>query len=189
MKPKLKIIIGSTRPGRQGPIVAAWAKEAAAAHAAFDIELVDLAELGLPLLDEPQHPAMQKYEHDHTKRWAAIIDEADAFLFVTPEYDYFPPAALVNALQCLAVEWRGKPAGVVSYAGISGGLRAAQILRDLIGNLGMVPLPNVVPVPGFQSFVSDGAFTPNEPMAQGMTGLLDALAKWAAPLMGMRGKA
>ena len=96
---------------------------------------MDLAEFDLPLLDEPKHPRLQQYEHEHTKRWSAAIGPADAFLFVTPEYDYFTSAALVNALQFLSVEWHYKAAGIVSYGGVSGGLRATQELRQLIGNL------------------------------------------------------
>lgn len=101
----LKIIIGSTRPGRKGPIIARWVEEAAKASGLFKVELVDLAEMNLPLLDEASHPAMQKYEHEHTKRWASIIGSADAYIFVTPEYDFFAPASLVNAIQVLMKEW------------------------------------------------------------------------------------
>lgn len=187
MSLKLKIIIGSTRPGRVGPTVAEWVTAAARAHGAFDVDLVDLAQLDLPFLDEPKHPAMQQYQHDHTKRWSAIVKEADAFVFVTPEYDYFPPAALVNALQCLAVEWRYKVAGTVSYGGISGGLRSSQDLRQLAGNLQMMALPQVVPVPFFSEFIGeDGKFTPNEKMAEGASMMLGELAKWAGALKTLR---
>lgn len=183
MSLKLKVIIGSTRPGRAGPKVADWVVKAAEAAGAFEVELVDLAEMALPLLDEPGHPRAQNYQHDHTKRWAAKMDEADAFIFVTPEYDGFPPAALVNAVQCLVVEWRYKPAGVVSYGGVSGGLRSAQELRQLVANVGMMALPEVVPVPFFSGFIDDsGTFTPNDKMAEGMTGQLSELARVAAAL-------
>lgn len=120
---KLKIIIGSTRPGRAGPTIAKWVEQAAIEHGNFDVEVVDLAEQKLPLLDEAAHPMVQKYEHQHTVRWSKIVDSADAFIFVTPEYDYFAPASLVNAIQTLLLEWGYKAAGVVSYGGISGGQR------------------------------------------------------------------
>ncbi|GHF55883.1 NADPH-dependent FMN reductase [Seohaeicola zhoushanensis] len=184
---KLKIIIGSTRPGRIGPTVATWAAEAAKAHGGFEVETVDLAEIDLPLLDEPNHPARKEYTKDHTKRWSAIVADADAFVFVTPEYDYFPPASLINAIQCLSQEWKYKPAGMVSYGGISGGLRSAQELRQLLGNLSMVALPGVVPVPFFSKFIEDGKFTPNKEMADGASGMFGELAKWANALKPMRG--
>lgn len=187
MSLKLKVIIGSTRPGRVGPTVANWVAEAAEAHGGFVVQLVDLAAVDLPLLDEPNHPAMKQYEHAHTKAWSAIVDDADAFLFVTPEYDSFPPAALINALQALSQEWRYKPAGTVSYGGISGGLRAAQELRQLVSTLQMMPLPQVVPVPFFPGFIENGEFTPNEKMSDGMSMLLSELTKWAEALKPLHG--
>ncbi|MCA9564563.1 MAG: NAD(P)H-dependent oxidoreductase [Myxococcales bacterium] len=182
----LKVIIGSTRPGRIGPTVAAWVNEAAKEHDAFDVKLVDLAEVGLPLLDEPDHPAKQNYQHEHTKRWSAIIDEADAFVFVTPEYDFFAPASLVNAVQTLSKEWKYKPAVVVCYGGVSGGLRSAQELRQLLGNVGVVALPQTVPAPFVFKHIEDGKLTPNDPMRDGLNGALDELAKWTKALKTMR---
>ncbi|MBN9333527.1 NAD(P)H-dependent oxidoreductase [Devosia sp.] len=183
----LKIIIGSTRPGRVGPTIAKWVEEVARQDSRFDIELVDLADLKLPLLDEATHPVMQKYEHDHTRRWASIIGSADAYIFVTPEYNYFAPAALVNAIQTLLKEWGYKAAGVVSYGGISGGLRSAQALRQLLGNVNVHALPQVVPVPSFPQFIGeDGVFRGNEAMTTGLTGQLDELYKWASALSTLR---
>ncbi|WP_175874669.1 NAD(P)H-dependent oxidoreductase [Burkholderia sp. BCC0397] len=178
MSLKLNVIIGSTRPGRSGPVIGQWFNEFAAAHGKFDVELVDLAEFNLPLLDEAAHPYLQRYEHEHTKRWSKSVDSADAYVFVTPEYDYFPPASLVNAVQVLMREWGYKPAGIVSYGGISGGLRASQVLRQLITSVNVHPLPHVVPVPSFgQSVGEDGAFQPNAPIVDGATGMLDELHK------------
>ena len=188
---KLNIIIGSTRPGRIGPRVAQWIKDAGLAHGKFDVELVDLADFALPLLDEAAHPMAQQYANAPTKNWSASVASADAFLFVTPEYDYFAPASLVNAVQVLMREWFYKPAGVVSYGGISGGLRSAQILRQLLGNVNVHALPQVVPVPNVAQHIgSDGLFAPNQPMQDGLNGLLDELHKWAVALRTMRpGKA
>ncbi|WP_109464442.1 NADPH-dependent FMN reductase [Albibacillus kandeliae] len=189
MSLSLKIIIGSTRPGRVGPTVANWVTRAAERHGGFDVELVDLADVGLPFLDEAKHPAQRAYEKEHTKAWSKIVDSADALVFVTPEYDFFPPATLVNALQCLSQEWKYKPAGVVCYGGISGGLRSAQELRQLIGNLGMVALPQVVPVPFVGKAIGpDGAFVPNDPMEEGAELMLKELTKWAIALLAMRGR-
>ena len=98
MAPRLNIIIGSTRPGRVGPSIAAWFETHARAHAGFEPVLVDLADFNLPVYDEPNHPRLRQYVHDHTKAWSASVEAADAFVFVTPEYNYFAPPALVNAL-------------------------------------------------------------------------------------------
>lgn len=183
---KLKIIIGSTRPGRVGPIIADWVRNAAGGHGRFEAELVDLADMELPLLDESTHPARQQYTHAHTKRWSAIVEDADAFVFVTPEYDYFAPAALVNAVQVLFREWGYKPAAVVSYGGVSGGLRASQTLRQLLGNVGVMAIPQVVPVPFFPEFIEEGRFVPNEKMVEGAAEMFSELAKWSAALKPLR---
>ncbi len=187
MAPKLNIIIGSTRPGRVGPVVAQWVNEAAREHGKFDVELVDLADFALPLLDEAAHPKAQQYANGPTKRWSSSVAAADAFLFITPEYDYFPPAALVNAVQVLMLEWFYKPAGMVSYGGISGGLRSAQVFRQLLSNVNMHALPQVVPVPNFPQFIDHhGVLHPNEPMKDGLNGLLHELHKWAGALKTLR---
>ncbi|AYD01890.1 NAD(P)H-dependent oxidoreductase [Neorhizobium sp. NCHU2750] len=183
MSLKLNVIIGSTRPGRAGPSIGKWVAEHAKKHGKFDVELVDLADFNLPLLDEPNHPRMQKYEHEHTKRWAESVASADAYIFVTPEYDYFPSAAVINALQTLAVEWSFKAAGIVSYAYVSGGLRAAQELRLLMSNLNMMPIPATVPIPFFPNFIDENkVFNPTDPMNDGLTASLDQLHTWASAL-------
>lgn len=187
MTPKAKIIIGSTRPGRVGPKVAQWVEAAAKAHGKFDVELVDLAALNIPLLDEAAHPALQKYEHEHSRSWSRTVDSADAFIFVTPEYDYFPPAALVNAIQIVLREWGYKPASVISYGGISGGLRSSQALRQLLANVNVHALPQGVPVPMVAQFIGeDGVFRANDLMTEGLAGQLDELFKWATALMKLR---
>lgn len=187
MAAKLNVIIGSTRPGRAGTPVAKWAYEQAVAHGSFDAELVDLADFNLPLLDEPKHPRFQDYQHEYTRRWSQSVGSADAFLFVTPEYDYFTSAALVNALQFLSVEWAYKAAGVVSYGGISGGLRGAQELRQLLGNLNVMAIPQTVPVPFFaKSIDDDKVFKPDQPVVDGLKLTLDELAKWTSALKSLR---
>jgi NAD(P)H-dependent FMN reductase len=187
MSLKLNVIIGSTRPGRAGAPIGKWAADHATKHGKFEVELVDLADFNLPLLDEPNHPRMQKYQHEHTKRWAASVASADAYLFLTPEYDYFPNAALINALQALSLEWSFKAAGVLSYAYVSGGLRAAQELRLLMSNLNMMPIPQTVPIPFFTNFIDDNkVFNPTPPMNEGLTAALDQLATWAAALKAAR---
>jgi NAD(P)H-dependent FMN reductase len=183
---KLNIIVGSTRPGRVGPVIAQWLKEAAEKHGKFAVELVDLADFDLPLLDEAAHPATRQYSNLPTKRWSASVSSADAFLFVTPEYDYFAPAALVNAVQVLLHEWVYKPAGVLSYGGVSGGLRSAQVLRQLLGNVNVHALPQVVPVHSFSQFIDNGVFDPNDQIRGGVNAMLDELHKWARALRSLR---
>jgi len=117
------IVTGSTRPGRNNEAVARWVFELATERSDADFELVDIAEYGLPLLDEPLPPSLGKYTHAHTRRWAAKIASFDAYVFVTPEYNHGIPAALKNAIDYLFLEWNNKAAGFVSYAG-TGGVRA-----------------------------------------------------------------
>ncbi|UUZ62241.1 NAD(P)H-dependent oxidoreductase [Polaromonas sp. P1-6] len=124
MKPKLHTLICSTRPGRVGPAIARWAHETATTHGKFDTRLVDLASFNLPVYDEPAHPRLQTYSHAHTREWSSSVSEADAFLFVMPEYNYGPPPALLNAMTYLVREWQYKAMAFVSYGGMSGGIRA-----------------------------------------------------------------
>lgn len=186
MKLNLRIIIGSTRPGRIGPAVANWVHSAATIKGGFDTKLLDLVDFKLPLLDEPAHPAMQQYQHEHTIKWSGSVAEADAFIFVIPEYDFFPPAAVINAVQTLYREWGRKPAGVVSYGGVSGGLRSSQILRSLLSNVNVHALPQVVPIPFVSQFVQEGKLSANEPMVDGMNSLLEELEISAKALKATR---
>ena len=184
---RLAVVVCSTRPGRQGAIVAKWAFEHATAHAAFGAELVDLAEINLPLLDEPHHPRLKKYTHDHTKAWSATVERFDAFVFVTPEYDFAMPASLLNALQCLSQEWQHKPCSFVSYGGVSAGTRGVQMSKQVVTALGMMPTPEAVAQPFFTKHIVDGVFKPEEPQDKACVAMLDALAKWTAALMPLRG--
>jgi len=113
---KIKVISSTIRPGRKGPLIAQWITELAKQNGNFDVELLDLGEIELPLMVEPNHPSMKKYEHDYTKKWSAKIEEADGYIFVTAEYDNTYPAPLRNALSYLLTEWNYKPSGIVSYS-------------------------------------------------------------------------
>ena len=114
MAPRLHTIIASTRPGRVGPVIAHWFHEFAKAHGKFDAHLVDLADFNLPVYDEPQHPSRRDYQHEHTKKWSESVKAADAFVFVTPEYNYTLPPSLSNALDYVFWEWQYTPVGFVS---------------------------------------------------------------------------
>lgn len=187
MAHKLHVIVASTRPSRLGPSVARWFEVFARQHGALDPVLVDLAEFDLPVYDEPKHPLTRQYENEHTKRWSASVAAADAYAFVMPEYNYFPPPSLVNALDYLVAEWTYKPAGIVSYGGVSGGLRAAQALKLLLTTLKIMPIPEGVAIPNFQQFLDDdGTFRPNELVEKSATTMLGELGKWSGALKPLR---
>ena len=184
---RLNIIAASTRPGRVGISVARWFHEHANAHGAFDAHLVDLADFDLPIYDEPKHPRMQDYSHDHTRRWSESVAAADAFVFVTPEYNYGPTPALVNALNYVYKEWNYKPAALVSYGGISGGLRGVEAVKGTLAVLKMMAIPEGVPLPLVFAQIEDGVFKPKEINDKGADAMLAELAKWAEALKPMRG--
>lgn len=184
---KLNIIVASTRPGRRGLAVGEWASALTRRHSAFEVELCDLKSFSLPLFDEPNHPVLKDYQHEHTQRWSCVNDAADAFVFVMPEYDYFPPASLVNAIQALHKEWQRKPAGIVGYGGVSGGLRAIQAIKLLLAAVNIMPISQEVPVPFFSKSISeDGIFRPIAEVEQGMKLMLGELSRWAEALAVMR---
>jgi NAD(P)H-dependent FMN reductase len=189
-KPTLQIIVASTRPGRVGYPVAQWIRRAAEDHGAFEVELVDLVEVGLPFMDEPNHPRLQQYEHEHTRRWSETVSRADAFLFVMPEYNYGFNAPLKNAIDFLHVEWQYKPVGLVSYGGVAAGTRAAQMIKQVVTTLKMVPLFEAVSIPFVTQFIDDeGQIVPNETMTSSATAMLDELVRVAAALRPLRGPA
>lgn len=186
---KLHVIICSTRPGRVGPSVARWFHQFAGAHGKFDAALVDLADFDLPLYDEPHHPTLRKYEKEHTKKWSASVAAADAYAFVTPEYNYGPPPSFVNALNYVYHEWSYKPCGFVSYGGVSGGLRAVQLEKQLVTTLKMMPMMEGVAVPMVAKLLdAERNFQPNELIEASARTLLDELHYWAGGLQAMRAK-
>ncbi|WP_421828263.1 NADPH-dependent FMN reductase [Larkinella sp.] len=175
----LKIINSTVRPSRKGPLVTAWITEVARQHGGFNVEVLDLAEIKLPFMDEPAHPRLKQYVHEHTKKWSASIDEADAFIFVTAEYDHSYPAPLKNALQYLVQEWAYKAAGIVSYGGISAGTRAASHLKSDLIALKVVPLFEAVNIPFFDQFINEQEeFEPNESSQRAAQTMLTELVRW-----------
>jgi NAD(P)H-dependent FMN reductase len=136
---RIAVVIGSTRPGRICPGIAGWVRAAAQEDSPLAYELLDLAAVNLPLLDEPLKPALGRYEHEHTREWSRIVRGYRGFVFVFPQYNWGYPAALKNALDFLYAEWHGKPAAVVSYGHHGGNKGAAQLVGVLHG-LHMRPL-------------------------------------------------
>ena len=184
--PTLTVIVGSTRPGRAGAPIAEWFVERARAHGGFEVEVADLAEIGLPLLDEPNHPRLGQYTKQHTKDWSTTVDHADAVVFVTPEYNYGYPATIKNAIDFLHREWRDKPVGFVSYGGVAAGTRAVQQLKQVVTTLRMVPVFESVNIPFHAQFIKDGTFEANDLVNQAADTMLDELVRVETALHPLR---
>jgi NAD(P)H-dependent FMN reductase len=185
--PKLAIVVTSTREQRAGLAITKWFVERVAQHGKFEGTVVDLKEINLPLLDEPNHPVKRQYQHAHTKAWSQIVAAADAFVFVTPEYNYGMPPALLNALDYLFHEWHYKAAGFVSYGGLSGGTRSVQMSKQVLTSLRMMPIPEAVNFPFFAKLMdSNGVFHPTEPSNESATKMLDELLRWTTALETLR---
>jgi NAD(P)H-dependent FMN reductase len=174
--PRLQIIIGSTRPGRRGAAVGEWFHDAAVRHDRFDVELIDLHEVGLPLLDEPEPASRGTYTRAHTRRWSRLVGAGSAYVFVVPEYNHSYNAATKNALDFLSEEWRRKPVGFVGYGGAAGGARAVQALTPVVVALGMHPLSRSVHIPLVNRAVSDtGTLRTDDRLNVSAEALLDEL--------------
>ena len=185
--PSLTIIIASTRPGRSGLPIASWFAERARAHGGFAVNLVDLAEVRLPMLDEPDHPRLRHYRHQHTKNWSATVEAADAFAFVTCEYNHGYPAPLKNAIDYLHEEWAFKPVAFVSYGGVAAGTRAVAQLKEVVTTLKMLPVVEAVNIPFHSQFLDDeGRLQANDVMEQAAVAMLDELARTEGALRPLR---
>lgn len=184
----LQVVIVSTRPERKGGAVGAWFAERARQHGGFAVEVVDLADVALPMFDEPRHPRLQKYEHEHTKRWGETVARAGAYVFVTPEYNFGTPPSLVNALDFVSHEWAYKPVGFVSYGGVAAGTRSVQMTKQIVTTLKMVPIVEAVAIPFFAQHLDkdSGAFDPGVVQEKPAAAMLDELLKWAKALEPLR---
>ena len=185
----LKIIIASTRPGRKGISVANWFIETVKKYPDFNVEVLDLAEINLPFIDEPNHPRLQQYTKEHTKKWSHTIDSADAFVFIIPEYNYSMPPTLLNAIDFLYKEWNYKPVGLVSYGGISGGTRSAQMSKQVMTAVKLMPLAEGVTLPFFTKNIDDNErFNSNELIDKSVAVMMKELLRWTAALQSIRTK-
>ena len=183
---KLHVVIASTRPGRVGKTIADWFTNQIPVDLCFDVEVVDLAEVGLPLLDEPHHPAEHMYVHEHTRRWSASVAAADAFVLVMPEYNVGFTAPLKNALDYLYTEWNSKPVGFVSYGMTSAGLRAVEMIKPVLISLQMVPVHDAVSIPLRLRLDADGVLHPDQVMNEAALDLLTQLRSLADALAPLR---
>jgi NAD(P)H-dependent FMN reductase len=185
MAVKIGIILGSTRPGRNGEPVAKWVYEMASQRGDSEFELVDLAEYNLPHLDEPLPPSLGQYAHDHTKAWASKIAEFDGYVFVTPEYNHSTSGVLKNAIDFLYTEWNNKAAGFVSYGSV-GGTRAVEHLRLIMSELQVATVRAQVALSLHTDFENYSTFRPSGHQLAALQAMLDQLISWSRALRSVR---
>ena len=185
--PRLQMIIASTRPGRVGGSVGRWAEGVALRHGGFDVEILDLATIDLPFMNEPNHPSEQRYVYQHTKDWSERIATGDAYVLVMPEYNHGFSAPLKNALDYLYKEWEYKPVGFVSYGGISGGTRAVQMIKQVVTTFRMFPVAEAVNIPYVATHMdADGNFRAPEGLEVAANKMLDVMVRLTEALAPMR---
>jgi NAD(P)H-dependent FMN reductase len=185
---KVAIILGSTRPGRNGEAVARWVYDTAKKRRSdATFEYVDIKGFNLPLLDEPVPPSQGRYSKDHTKTWSAKIDSFDAFVFVTPEYNHGIPGALKNAIDFLYREWNNKAAGFVSY-GSAGGVRSVEHLRLVMAELQVADVRAQVTLSLFTDFENFTKFRPAPHHEKSFNDMLDQVSAWGTALKALRTK-
>ncbi|MEU0671291.1 bifunctional NAD(P)H-dependent oxidoreductase/GNAT family N-acetyltransferase [Streptomyces sp. NPDC006172] len=185
---RVLVLVCSTRPGALGPAVGTWLIETITPRAGeLDVELVPMAlgDLDLPFLDEEEHPSSGLYAREHTRRWSALVNAADGFIVVTPEYNYGMPATLKNALDYLGREWAWKPIGFISYGNTSAGTRSVQHTKQVVTTLRLVPLGRTVAI-RISDAVEDGQIRPSATLAAAAVGVLDELVRVAHALRPMR---
>lgn len=183
--PKLAVIVGSTRPGRNGLAVAQWVQSIASKRTDAQFELVDIESFGLPLLDEPVPPSMGQYSKPHTLAWAEKIASFDGFVFVTPEYNHSTSGALKNAIDYLYKEWNNKAAGFVGY-GSAGGARAVEHLRAIMAEVQVATVRNQVMLSLFTDFEKFSVFKPASHQEKAVNAMLDQLVSWTNALKPLR---
>ena len=138
-------------------------------------------------MNEPNHPRLKNYQFEHTKKWSEAIDNADAFIIVLSEYNFGFPAPIKNALDYLFNEWKYKAAGIVSYGGVSGGLRSTQMLKQVLTALSMMPLAESVAIPFFSKYINEEeTFKPDGIVVKSVQALLSELHRWTESLKPMR---
>ena len=182
---RIGIILGSTRPNRNGEQVAKWVYDIAAARDDAEFELVDLRDYPLPHLDEPLPPSMGQYQNEHTKQWAGKIASFDGFVIVTPEYNHSTSGVLKNAIDYLYAEWNNKAVGFVSYGGV-GGARAAEHLRLIAGELQMADVRQQVALSMLTEFENFTLFRPGDYNRAALDTLLDQVVAWSKALAPLR---
>jgi NAD(P)H-dependent FMN reductase len=182
---RIGIILGSTRPNRNGEQVAKWVYDIASRRSDAEFELVDLRDYPLPHLDEPLPPSMGQYQNEHTRQWADKIASFDGFVIVTPEYNHSTSGVLKNAIDYLYAEWNNKAVGFVSYGGV-GGARAAEHLRLVAGELQMADVRQQVALSLLTEFENFSVFKPGDYNLAALSTLLDQVVAWSNALAPLR---
>jgi NAD(P)H-dependent FMN reductase len=182
---RIGIILGSTRPNRNGEQVAKWVYDMASQRSDAEFELVDLRDFPLPHLDEPLPPSLGQYQGEHTKKWAEKIASFDGFVFVTPEYNHSTSGVLKNAIDYLYTEWNNKAVGFVSYGGV-GGARAVEHLRLVVGELQMADVRQQVALSLMTEFENFSVFKPGDYNVQALDTLLNQVVAWSEALAPLR---
>jgi NAD(P)H-dependent FMN reductase len=185
---KIAIILGSTRPGRNGEAVAKWVLDIAKQRSDAEYELVDIADYNLPHLDEAIPPSMGQYSQPHTLAWAEKIASFDGFVFVTPEYNHSTSGALKNAIDFLFAEWNNKAAGFVSYGAV-GGARAVEHLRLVMGELKVADVRAQVALSLITDFKNFSEFAPADYHVPEVGTVLDQVVEWSNALVTLRNAA
>ena len=182
------IILGSTRPNRNGEQVASWVLKVASRRRDARFELLDLRDYPLPHLDEPLPPSFGQYQGEHTKRWAAKIASFDGFVIVTPEYNHSTSGVLKNAIDYLFAEWNNKAVRFVSY-GATGGARAVEHLRLVAGELQMADVRQQVVLSLKTEFENFSVFKPGDHNLPTLNTMLDQVVTWSTALAPLRNHA
>ena len=182
---RIGIILGSTRPNRNGEQVAKWVYDIASRRSDAEFELVDLRDYPLPHLDEPLPPSMGQYQNEHTQQWADKIASFDGFVIVTPEYNHGTSGVLKNAIDYLYAEWNNKAVGFVSYGSV-GGARAAEHLRLVAGELQMADVRQQVALSLLTEFENFSVFKPGDYNLAALDTLLDQVVAWSTALAPLR---
>ena len=185
---RIGIILGSTRPNRNGEQVARWVLDVATRRGDAEFELIDLRDYPLPHLDEPIPPSLGQYQQEHTRQWASTIAALDGFVIVTPEYNHGTSGVLKNAIDYPYAEWNNKAVGFVSY-GAAGGARAVEHLRLVAGELQMADVRQQVTLSLVTEFENYSTFRPGDYNLPALETLLDQVVAWSTALAPLRASA
>jgi NAD(P)H-dependent FMN reductase len=187
-KPRIGIVISTTRMGRFADKPVKWLWGLASSRADMEFEIVDLRVYPLPFFDERASPARKPPENPLAQRWARKVGELDGFIFVTGEYNHGVPAVLKNALDYAFTEFNRKPAAYVGYGGV-GAARAVEQLRLINVELEMAPLRAAVHIGGadFVGMLAHGrSFADSPQLEPAARAMLDELSWWARVLKAAR---
>jgi NAD(P)H-dependent FMN reductase len=185
----IKVLTGSVRPSRFNIQPAQWIYELTERRTDASVELLDLLDIQLPFLDEPIPPSQRQYSKDYTKKWSKKIDEADGFIFVTPEYNHGVSPVLKNAIDYLWYEWHYKPVSFVSYGSQAGGTRSVEHWRGIAAELKLYDLREQIMFPDYWDDLDEkGRFQFTERHERTANKILDDLIFWAEIMKGARKK-